>query len=284
MSETVFLNGQFVPYEQALIPVEDRGFLFGDGIYEVIAAYGGRFWRMEEHLDRLERSALAIHLALPMDRRAIRQAAEELLRRNGLAAADASVYLEVTRGPAPRAHTFPEDPHPTVVMTARPVAPADPALVEKGATAITVPDIRWHAVHIKSICLLPNVLAKQAAHEAGAFEAILVREGVLTEGSSSNLFLVFDGELQTHPEGPFILSGVTRGAVLEVARDLSIRLVERAVPLEELWQADEVFVTGTTSEVVPIVRVDDRPIGDGRPGPVTLRIREELVRRARGAA
>ncbi|MDI3299041.1 MAG: D-amino acid aminotransferase [Bacillota bacterium] len=284
MSETVFLNGQFVPYEQALIPVEDRGFLFGDGIYEVVAAYGGRFWRMEEHLDRLERSALAIHLPLPMEREAIRRTAEELLRRNGLERSDASLYLEVTRGPAPRNHLFPEEPHPTVVMIARPLPPVDPAVVRDGVTAITVPDIRWQSVHIKSVCLLPNVLAKQAAHEAGAFEAILVREGVLTEGSSSNLFLVFGQELHTHPEGPFILSGVTRGAVIEVARDLGYPVVERAVPLEELWRADEVFVTGTTSEVVPVVRVDDRLVGSGRPGPVVLRLLQELRRRTRGEA
>jgi D-alanine transaminase len=283
MSETVFLNGQFVPYEQAVVPVEDRGFLFGDGIYEVIAAYGGRFWRLEEHLDRLERSALAIHLTLPLGREAIRQAARELLRRNGLERSDATLYLEVTRGPARRNHLFPEEPHPTVVMIARPMPAADPALTRDGVSAITVPDIRWQSVHIKSICLLPNVLAKQAAHEAGAFEAILVREGVLTEGSSSNLFVVFGRELHTHPEGPFILSGVTRGAVIEVARDLGHPVVERAVPLEELWQASELFVTGTTSEVVPVVRVDERPIGDGQPGPVTLAILEEIRRRTRGS-
>nr|PZN45859.1 MAG: D-amino acid aminotransferase [Bacillota bacterium] len=265
----VYLSGRFLPYGQAAVPVEDRGFLFGDGIYEVFRVYRGRPFRFQDHLERLTRSAREIRLDLPdLDWAAI---TGELLERNGLKGGDATVYLQVTRGAAaPRTHWFPPPGTPaTVLMLARPARPVDPELVESGATAITHPDERWGRCDIKSINLLPNVLAKQRAVEAGAHEALFVRDGVVLEGASSNLFAVLDGRLVTYPRGPRILAGVTRGVVLELARELGIPVVEGPILVSDLDRATELFITSTTAEILPVVRVDGRPIGDGRPGPVT---------------
>jgi D-alanine transaminase len=281
VSETVYLNGAFVPYEQAMVSVEDRGMLFADGIYEVVRAYRGRLFALEEHLERFVASAAEIRLPLPpLDE--IRDAFQGVLERSGLE--DASVYLQVTRGHAgPRAHALPAAARPTVFAIARPVPAPDPRHVEEGAAAVTVPDRRWHLCHVKSVGLLLNTLAKQAALDAGAQEALFVRDGVLTEGSATNAFAVFDGVLYTHPEGPHILSGITRQVLLGLCRQLGVPAREEPVPLERLYGADEVFVTGTNSEVLPLVTVDGRRIGTGRPGPVTRRL-QEAYWRAVGAA
>ncbi len=272
MSQVVYLNGRFVPYEQATIPVEDRGFVFADGVYEVIRCYRGRPFRLDEHLERLEKSAAAIRLPLPLGRTELAEACAETVARNGLADADAAIYLQVTRGPAPRAHAFPAQPKPTALIIARPEKGPDPALRSAGARAITVEDRRWHLCHVKSIGLLANVLAKQQAVEAGCYEGIFVRDGIVTEGTASNFFMVFDGRLVTHPEGPHILSGVTRQAVLELAERAGIAVELAQVPIARLFQAEEAFVTGTITEIMPIVEVDGRTIGSGRPGPVTRRL------------
>lgn len=269
MSEVVYLSGRFLPYGQAAVPVEDRGFLFGDGIYEVFRVYRGRPFRFRDHLERLTRSAREIRLELPeLDWAAI---TDELLERNGLKGGDATVYLQVTRGAAvPRTHWFPPPGTPaTVLMLARPARPVDPELVESGVAAITHPDERWGRCDIKSVNLLPNVLAKQRAVEAGAYEALFVRDGVVLEGASSNLFAVLDGRLVTYPLGPRILAGVTRGVVLELARELGLPVVEGPIRVSDLDRATELFITSTTAEILPVVRVDGHPIGDGRPGPVT---------------
>lgn len=277
MSQVVYLNGAFVPYEQALVPVEDRGFVFADGVYEVIRCYRGRPFRLEDHLQRLERSAAAIRLPLPMDRAALAAACVETVARNGLADADAAIYLQVTRGPAPRTHAFPAQPRQTTLIIARAEKGPDPALRAAGVRAITVPDIRWQMCHVKSVGLLANVLAKQQALEAGCYEGIFVRDGIVTEGTASNLFMVFDGRLVTHPEGPHILSGVTRQAVLELAEQAGIPAELARVPVARLFEADEVFVTGTITEIMPIVAVDGRTIGTGSPGPVTRRLIGEFA-------
>lgn len=272
MPETVYLNGTMIPYDKAMVSVEDRGFTFADGVYEVIRCYEGRPFRMEEHLQRLSRSAAEIRLTLPLSHAELASAVEATLAANGLEKLDSVVYIQVTRGPAPRAHAFPPHPRPTTLVIARPEKGPDPRQREAGARGITVADRRWHMCHIKSTGLLLNSLAKQQALEFGCYEAIFVRGEVVTEGTSSNVFIVRDGCLHTHPEGPHILSGVTRAAVLEIAQSLGIPVEIRRFRREEMYQADEAFITGTVTEVMPLVVIDDRPIGDARPGPVTKRI------------
>ncbi|HEY8450619.1 MAG TPA: aminotransferase class IV, partial [Bacillota bacterium] len=214
MSElTVFLNGRFVPYEQAVIPVEDRAFLFADGVYEVIPCYGGRPFRLELHLERLRQSATALEIRLPYPLAEFERIVHELIRLNNLS--DASVYLQVSRGVAPRNHLFPEGAQPTVVGIARPFTPPSDEELERGVRAITAPDNRWGICYIKTVGLLPNVLARQAAHRRGADEAILVRDGLVTEGTASNVFCVLDGIVYTHPLAN-ILPGITRTTVLEI--------------------------------------------------------------------
>ncbi|QBS37315.1 D-amino-acid transaminase [Thermaerobacter sp. FW80] len=274
--EVVFLNGGFVPYDQAVVPVEDRGFLFADAIYEVIRCYGGRFFRLDDHLERLEQSAAALEIPLPYDRARWTQVLEELIRRNGVR--DGSVYVQVSRGVAPRAHAWPDGLQPTVVAIARPGGTPPAEAVRRGVKAITVPDNRWGLCWVKTTGLLPNVLAKQRAARAGAYEALFVRDGLLTEGTSSNVFVVREGVLYTHPLAN-ILPGVTRMVVLEVAREAGMPVREQAIPVQWLEGASEVILSGTNSEVLAVVEVDGRPVGDGRPGPVFARLREGYLAR-----
>jgi D-alanine transaminase len=275
--ETVYLNGTYVPYDRAVVSVEDRGLLFADGIYEVVRAYGGRVFALDAHLQRLAASAAAIRLPLPPAEE-LAAAVQGSLDRNGLAKADATVYIQVTRGPAPRAHTLPKEPRPTVFMIARPLHPLAPETVAAGVDAITLPDQRWHVCHVKSVGLLLNSLARQQAVEAGAFEAILVRDGVVTEGAATNVFAVFGGEVHTHPVGPRILSGITHDVVLRAAHELGLPLREEGVPVARLYQADEVFISSTNCEVLGVRSIDGRPVGAGRPGPVTRRLLDAFQR------
>ncbi|MBE3591092.1 MAG: D-amino acid aminotransferase [Firmicutes bacterium] len=282
MSEPlVYLNGRFVPHSEATVHVEDRGLLFADGIYEVVRVYGGRPFALDEHFHRLERSAAYMRLPLPAPVDELKTAALELLSRSGLQ--EATIYVQVTRGGGvPRNHAFPKEPRPTVFMIAREARPPAPELKERGASLITVPDRRWHLCHVKSIGLFLNCLAKQEALEAGADDALFVRGAVVTEASSANFMAVWGGELRTHPEGEWILSGITRQVVLTLAREAGIPVVERPFTVEELSLADEAFITGTTTEVLPVVRIDGRPVGSGRPGPVTRRLEEMYAARVRG--
>lgn len=274
MSEIVYLNGRFVPHEEALVSVEDRGFVFADGIYEVVKFYSGRPFRMDEHMRRLQASTQAIDLPLPMTLDEFARAMEETVVRNGLAEVDAAVYLQVTRGPAPRAHAFPANPRPTVFVMARRDHGYSDEFRMKGVRAITVEDRRWRLCHVKSVGLLLNTLAKQQAVAAGCYEGIFVRDGIVTEGTASNLLTVTNGRIQTHPEGPYILSGVTRQAVLESADAAGIPVDYSGLGTGELYRCDEVFLTGTITEVMPVVEVDGRRIGAGTPGPITLRLFE----------
>lgn len=277
MSLTVYLNGQYLPYEQAAIPIEDRAFLFADGIYEVIRVYQGRPFRMAQHMARLKRSAREIGLPEP-DCGQLEQVCQELLTRNQLS--EATIYIEISRGAYdPRTHAFPKgEVRPTVLVLARAFKP-HPDLNLAGAKAITVPDQRWARCDIKSVSLLPNVLAKQKAAEAGAYEAIFVRDGFAIEGSSSNLMAVLDGTIRTYPLCNYILGGVTREAVLELARELGYPVREEGIPVADLFRCSEVWVTSTTSEVMPIVEIDGRPVGDGRPGPVALALYRAFMER-----
>lgn len=281
MSKTVYLNGAFLPYEKALIPVEDRGNVFADGIYEVIRFYGGHPLAMEAHLERFLRSAEAIRLPLP-DIEELKEAALELVKVNGVR--DGSLYLQMSRGVAPRNHRFPEGVTPTTFMIAREVARPDRALLEKGVACITVEDIRWMRCDIKAIGLLPNVLAKQEAHEKGAYEALFVRDGIITEGTSSNLFAVRGGKLITHPEGEHILPGITRRIILHLADREGVEVSLAEIREDELQAVDELFVSGTITELMPVTAVDGRPVGDGEVGPVTRRLLAQydaLVERVR---
>ncbi len=278
----VYLNGELVPYERAMVPVEDRGFVFADGVYEVIRCYAGRPFRLGDHLDRLALSAAAVRLPLPWSPADLERAVDLTLAANGLDRGGAAVYLQVTRGPAPRTHVFPAAPRPTLVIIARPETGPDPSLREGGVAVLTAPDLRWHLCHVKSTGLLYNVLVKQRAAEAGCYEALLVRDGLVTEGTASNAFVVLGGLLHTHPEGPHILSGVTRRVTLELAADLGIPVREEPVAAADLKAAEEVFLTGTITEIMPIVRVDGSPVGAGRPGPVTRRLQEAFSRLVAG--
>jgi D-alanine transaminase len=267
----VYLNGGYVDHTEAAIPVDDRGFLFADGVYEVVRVYGGRAFLAEAHTQRL-RAGLA---ALRIDARGLPDLVEishRLIEANGLAG-DGTVYIQVTRGVAPRKHAFPSPAvAPTVYLVAKAFQNHSADYFEQGVAAITVPDTRWSRCDIKSVSLLPNVLANQEAHEAGAFEAIFVRDGVLIEGSHSNLFGVVDGTLVTYPSCNYILTGITRNLVLDLARELGIPASEAPMYSHRIDDIEELFLSGTTTEVMPVTRLDGRPVGAGTRGDFTRRL------------
>jgi D-alanine transaminase len=268
----VHLNGQSLPKEQARISPDDRGFLFADGAYEVVRAYRGHLFRAREHWERFDASLQALRIARPadLDYSAL---CTGLLQHNQLADAEATVYLQISRGAAPRKHAFPAEVAPTVYGFAAPFA--NP--VEKWATGvkvITVPDQRWARCDIKSISLLPNVLANQLAQEAGAHEAVLVRDGFALEGSLSNFAVVMDGVVRTAPRSNYILPGVTRLVALGLCSALGLPVKEFPVAESELRCAQEAMLFGTTNEVMPVVQINDRKVGDGQPGPLTRQLQQ----------
>jgi len=267
MPDIAYVNGRFGPLADAVVSVEDRGFQFGDGVYEVIRTYRGQPFAVEAHLQRLERSAQALQLSPGQTPAQWTSLIYEGLRLSQFP--ETKVYLQVTRGRAPRDHPFPNDLAPTMVLTFRELRPLEASIPHVGVKAITIEDIRWGRCDIKSVNLLANVLARQRAKEVGAFEAILVREGLVTEGSVSNVAVVRQGGIQTAPEGHRILSGVTRAMVMELAKKEGIPVSEAFVSREDMLTASEVFLTGTTVEVLPVVRVDGQMIGDGAPGAVS---------------
>ncbi len=273
----VYLNGNFVAERQAVISVYDRGFLFGDGLYEVIRSYGGRLFAAAAHLRRLQHGLTALQLALP-EFDELLEIAQRLLQKNGLQHADATIYFQVTRGAVlPRRHDFPPPgTPPTVLIAATPFTPAT-ALLENGVKAITTPDIRWQRCDLKTINLLPNVLASQQAHCADAEEAIFIHDGVATEASHSNFFAVWQGSIFTHPCTHRILPGITRAVVIELCRQLNLPIVETPPAAARLTSADELFLSRTSGEIVPIVRLDDAVIADGRPGPLTRRLQQAFA-------
>lgn len=267
----VYLDGDYVPHEDARVSVDDRGFLFADGVYEVIRVYAGRAYELEEHLDRLERG-LAMLRIQHRDTGAIEHAIPRLMEQNQVTG-PGLIYIQVTRGSAPRTHAFPPaGTRPTVYVAARPYSPYAASLWEDGVDAITLPDTRWARCDLKSISLLPNVLANEAAHAADTFEAILVRDGVITEGSHSNVWGVRDGRLLTYPVSNYILAGITRATVFRLAAELGLEATEEVIHLDELHDLDELFLSGTTTEIMPVVRVDGRKVLDGEPGPITRKL------------
>lgn len=267
----VYLNGEWLPPEEAKISVLDRGFIFGDGVYEVIPAYGGRLFRLKAHLERLDTSLADIGLRNPLTAGEWRAMLERLVQEGG--SDDQSVYLQITRGPAPRDHAFPKQVRPTVFAYAQPIRYPEPALLRTGVAAITTADIRWQRCDIKTTALLANVLLRQLAAEQDAAEAVLLRDGYLTEGAVSNIFIVRAGVLLTPPKGRFILAGITRDLVLELARAHGISCEEAPISEAQLRGADEVWMSSSTREVLPVTRLDGQPIGDGRPGPLVERMR-----------
>jgi D-alanine transaminase len=270
MPEVAFLNGRFLPLADAVVSIEDRGFQFGDGVYEVIRTYGGRPFEAEAHLARLDRSAQAIELQQPYSHARWSQLITEGIER--AAYPESKIYLQITRGAAPRDHSYAADLVPTVMMTVRELQPLTDSIKSRGVAAMTMEDVRWGRCDIKSINLLANVLARQQAKQAGVFETILVKGGVVTEGAVSNVVLVRNASLITAPEGPRILSGVTRAVVLQLARAHGISVHERYPSQGDLFAAEEVFLTGTTVEVLGVVEIDGKAIGSGRPGRLTGRI------------
>jgi D-alanine transaminase len=280
---TVYLNGEFVPHERATVSVDDRGFVFGDGIYEGIRAIDGRLFEWQAHADRMLDGLRGIRIDFGADRvAALAGVCERLLRDNELATGDAFLYLQVTRGVAPRAHAFPPPGTPPTVFASANRLHRRPELQQHGVKAITHEDLRWARCDWKTVNLLGAVLARQAAIEAGAFEAIMLRDGVVTEGASSTIFAVVDGSLRTHPLGHRILPSVTRKVVVACIAELRLPLEERAVTEAELGRATEVFLCGTANNVTPIITVDGRPVGSGAPGPLTARVRDALDARLYG--
>ncbi len=272
---TAWVNGRFLPLDEATVHIEDRGFQFADGVYEVIACFGGLFLDLEAHLDRLERSCAAIDIRLPCSRAKLTELIRQTYAKNPFS--DAMIYVQITRGAAPRSHLADADLTPTIVITSRRLPMPEPAQIRAGVSAITLPDIRWQRCDIKSIALLASVIGKQEAASRGAAEAFwLDEEGHLLEGCATNCFAAINGVLVTHPLDRRVLGGITRDMVLRIAR-------ADGIAVEELpWRPDEaglseLMMSSTTNAIMPVCRLDGREIGDGRPGPIATRLRALML-------
>jgi D-alanine transaminase len=275
MIEWCWLNGQVMPLADAKISVEDRGFQFADGVYESVRIYDGKPFSLPAHLDRLERSCGGIRLPLPMGKHLLREEMLKLIAHSGVE--DALIYLQITRGASVRNHLFPAQVRPTILFYVRALPPITESEMTRPYTLMSVPDERWQKCWIKSIALLENVLARNAAAAAGADEAVFVDNGCVTEGTSCNLVLVSDGVLITTPLGPKVLPGITRDILLECAKEISVPVRERGMKLEEAKKCQEVFVTSSIREVVPVTRWDDAVIGGE--GKITRKLHEAYRRR-----
>ncbi len=272
----VWMNGKYIDYDSAKVSVEDRGFQFGDGVYEVIRAIKGRYFRLEQHLNRLHHSLNAVEISSPLNDNEFRRLSEDMLSR--VDSDDVTLYVQITRGATSRTHLFPLGLKPTVVLILRPLKrmPEDSYL--NGLQAILLKDDRWLRCDIKSTALLANVLAKDRARKAKADDAILSRDGLITEGTASNIFAVCNGELATPKADHRILNGITRQCVLEIARAKGMKVSERDISVIELKEAQEVFLTSTTMGVAPVVGIDHLPVRSGTVGPVTKSLMEEYFK------
>ncbi len=285
MSRIAYVNGTYQPHSGATVHIEDRGFQFADGVYEVWSVFDGRLADFHGHMTRLARSLTELRIPIPMTAQALERVLKETIRRNRVH--NGIVYLQVTRGTSPRDHAFPADTPPSVIVTSKTIDLAKgEALAAKGVAGVTMPDIRWGRCDIKTVGLLPNVLAKQAAREKGAYECLMFDEmGLVTEGSSTNAWIVDeDGRLRTRDTQANILRGITRTAILKLAEAEGIELDERPFSVDEAKRAREVFVTAASSFVMPIVSLDGAKIADGKPGPVATRLREVYLEQARREA
>lgn len=270
----VYLNGSYIEHTEATVSVADRAFVFGDGIYEVIRTVDGHFFMEKKHMDRMDEglAGLKIHMS-DQERHEIPDIGRKLISMNGLDKGQAKLYIQVTRGSAwPRTHTFPDPPvKPTVYISAEPFTPHTD-LHEEGVDTITVSDVRWSRCNLKTVNLLPNTLAKQQARDAGVNSAVMIRDGVITESPNANIFGVKGGVLRTYPASNYILSGITRLAVIAIADEEGIEVNLQPIGEHELFEMDELFFTGTTTDIQPINRVNGRDIGSGKPGPVCKKI------------
>jgi len=279
MNDLIWMNGETIPFADARVGVEDRGFQFADGVYEVIRLYRGRPFTLDEHLARLERSATGVDIPMPLDRGALAAEIRKLVSRTGVG--DGMVYLQLTRGIAPRNHIYPAGLKPTLLFYVRPLPPTLPPGEGEGMKLLAVRDERWQRCWIKSIALLPNILAKNAAVAAGADEAVFVDSSVVTECSASNLFAVISGKLVTHPVGSRVLPGITRALLLDCAAKLNIEVDERSFVEEEAIRAAELFISSTTREISWVARWNERYIGQARCGPITIALHHELCKKVR---
>jgi D-alanine transaminase len=283
MSRIAYVNGQYVRHDKAAVHIEDRGYQFADGVYEVLAVVDGDLIDVADHMNRLDHSLASLGIGWPVTAGVMPLLMREVVRRNCVR--DGMLYLQITRGVARREHAFPIDTKPTLVMTARAVAPTKRRmLITTGVKVVTLPDIRWSRCDIKSVALLPNVLAKQKAKEAGAYEAWMIApDGTVTEGASSNAWIVnADGTVITRPLGRDILGGVTRLQIVNLARHAQIKVIERPFTVAEAKAAREAFVTSTTAFVAPVVEIDGFVVGDGGPGPVARKLAGLYDRHAAG--
>lgn len=269
--EVCILNGKFVNRERALVDIEDRGYQFGDGIYEVIRVYNGKPFTATEHITRLFASAEKLNMKINYQKQEIQTFIEQLIDKNELELG--IIYMQFTRGVHSRSHAFPDQHEPTFVAYTRSLE-RPLAQMEKGVSVITTEDIRWLRCDIKSLNLLGNILAKEQAKGAGCFEAIQHRDKNITEGSSANVMIVKDGQIKTHPANNLILNGITRQKVAEICKENNIPFIESVFTITELYEADEAFLTGTTTEVMPIINVDNKKIGDGTVGAITLQLQK----------
>lgn len=281
-NEIVYFNGRFLSKKEVTISPDDRGFLFADGVYEVILSYGGRLFKPEEHIKRMERGLQELRINCPETEK-LKDIAETLIQENNFGNNDAKIYIQITRGAAPRTHAFPDPPVSPTIYAAASAFQLSQEKWEHGAKVILVPDIRWARCDIKSVGLLPNTLAFQQAKEQGADEAIFVRDGVITEGAHTNFCGVFHGDLITFPKTHYILAGITRNVVLDLCRELSIPVKEFPFFEHDLTKADECMIIGTTTEIMPVIQVNDWKVGNGKPGPITVKLQQafrELIRDA----
>ncbi len=274
MSRTAYVNGRYVPLADAAVHIEDRGYQFADGVYEVVALHRGRMLDETGHLDRLDRGLKELEIGAPMGRKALQGVMRELVRRNRLG--DGLLYIQVTRGVARREHGFPNPAaKPSLVMTIRRSRPPNAKQIDEGVAIVSIPDLRWKRVDIKSVSLLPNILGKEQAKRAGAFEGWMVDDaGTVTEGTSTNAWIVTkDGVLVTREAGPAILNGITRQSILRLARKAGIRIEERPFTIAEAQGAREAFLSSATTWALPVTSIDGKPIGNGHPGSTTMELR-----------
>jgi D-alanine transaminase len=277
---TVYLNGDFIAKEAAKLSVDDRGFVFGDGIYEVVRVIEGRIFAWHEHEARMARGLGAVRIPFgPADVAGLEAVCNRLIADNNLRSGEATIYLQVTRGTAPRTHYFPPAGTPPTVYAAASKFTPSADMRDKGIKAITFPDFRWARCDLKTVNLMGAVLARQAAHENGAYEALLIRDGMLTEGAATNAFAVIDGVVRTYPLSNYILPGVSRMYAVEAARAIGVTVLEEPVTQTEMLAAPELFIAGTTTDIAPIVSLDGKPVGNGTPGPVTRRVQKAFLER-----
>ncbi|EUJ17869.1 D-amino-acid transaminase [Listeria grandensis] len=273
----VLVKDQLIERDEAKVDIEDRGYQFGDGIYEVVRMYNGTFFTYDEHIERLYASAAKLDLVIPYSKPELRKLLDGLVKANNVGTGN--VYLQITRGvQSPRNHVIPSTPLEAVLTASTSEVPRDTTLFENGRKAILEEDIRWLRCDIKSLNLLGNTIAKNKAHQAGAFEAILHRGENVTEGSAANAYIIKDGALITHASNNFILEGITRQVILRVARENGIPVVESGFTLADLAVADEVFISSTTIEVTPIIEIDGKLVGDGKRGPITKQLHDAFTK------